>query len=213
MMNDYARSIHLLLEYLGEPVHDLSPVSTAVTAQVSSTEKLEIRNGVNYLTVPPRKPPSLKRRIRGPVQNYILLQPIRHDSAIRLLMLNPGSITVNVNGTLAPPVSLLDEKDELSFDRCSRYTIHVTVYHTPAIGQPLDNEIGTKCPICRSKFNRDTIVYRCPNCSKPLHNERDKDIPQNEKLECATICTVCPSCHADIRVNAGYRYLPEFCRK
>jgi hypothetical protein len=125
-------------------------------------------------------------------------------------MLNPADFPLLVNGKPAAPVSLLSEKDEVSFDPFSMRVAHVVLFHNPNLGPPEDSEIGELCPLCQVKITKDTILYRCYRCGNALHLESTDNKSENDHLECARICSECPTCLEPIEFDTGYRYTPEF---
>ena len=208
-MSERARAFHLLIESLGNSSPAAPPGMGPQPESPSLPERLEVGEGVNFLKISPGRPPALARGGRpARSSDTVLLQSVWREGAPKLLMLIPGGRTVTVNGVPAPVVSLLGERDEVAFDRSSRFIAHVAVYLNPRIGPPEEGEIGDTCPVCKAKFTRETTVYRCHNCSSALHHEGEEK-PEGDRLECAGICTECPICHAAIQTSAGYRHIPE----
>jgi len=84
----------------------------------------------------------------------------------------------------------------------------VTLFNKVTIGPPTENEIGEECRFCRTKIISGKRVYTCHSCGRPLHLEEEEK-PESERLQCALLCTACPTCETPILREQGYSYLPE----
>ena len=202
------QTVHLLLECVDRGLErEATPRHGA--GEAISIDPLVIRNGVNYLVQEKGKRPQLVSRAPKTKEIFALQQVTQNDMP-HLLLLSPGDRHLLVNGNVAPSITLLAEGDEVQFDRHGKFLVHVAVFNEVYIGFPSPQEVGRDCRFCRTAFLSTSRVYVCHSCGKALHLEGDEK-PEHERLQCALLCSVCPTCEAPILKKSGYRSLPEFC--
>ena len=141
--------------------------------------------------------------------NTFVFQPVRTNSDSRLLMVCPGRKRPIINGIPAPPIALLNVRDDILFPNAFEFLAHVTLFIRPRLGPVPENRIGRKCPFCRSAFLKSSHTYTCYRCGQVIHYERVGHGESNA-LDCANICDDCPVCRAPIYLADGFVYLPEF---
>ena len=191
----------------------------------SSLRVLPVPDGLSYLSVdcnppaggnPPvghkkrRREPRLTRRKPRSSAATIIFEPVRVHNQLQLLMLHDqggfdtAGVRVRHNGQRALPVTLLSLRDELHIDG---HDYFVSARRGDSIGRPEDRHVGTQCPFCRVVIQADTRVWSC-SCGAALHHE-DERWPQEQRLECATLASVCPNCQGDIEFGQGLEWEPE----
>ena len=220
-MNPIGPSFHLLIEPIETPASPDAPPAAPPRLEIpeepaflETTDDGASRRAAASASPGARAHPALLERATAPPAPAVpptpfIVQPVREGPSPLLLLLVPGGRQVIVNGSPAPPVSLLAEGDEVILDERSGAVAHVALFHRASIGPPRPEEIGVTCPLCLVPVEPDTTLYRCFHCGKPLHLEPEAR-PEGERLECARLCTECPSCHVPIRMETGYGRLPEF---
>jgi hypothetical protein len=139
-------------------------------------------------------------------KDRLLLEPVGSGQHLKLLLLSPGERRVRVNGRLAPRLCLLGEQDQFQVDQ--RHVLHVAIYNRSEPGPAGDDRVGTECPICRTKFTADAIVYTCPHCATPMHLQGE-ETPLDARLECALAVSECPLCRNKTQMTEGYTWTPE----
>jgi hypothetical protein len=144
--------------------------------------------------------------------NIFVFQPIWNNSDSHLLMVCPGRKRPIINGIPAPPIALLNVKDDILFPNAVEFMAHVTLYTRPRLGPVPENRIGRKCPLCRSTLLKNTLTYTCYRCGQVVHYKRNGHADA-DTLDCANISDRCPVCRAQIYLNDGFVYLPEFIHK
>jgi len=180
------------------------------TGRSEQPDRLEVPEGVSYVMVDGDGRPVLGRDLPEDVSSFMLIEQIHWDRAARLVLLNMGSDAPMVNGKSAPPVVLLGEGDEVVFGRAGGFVAHVTVFSRPVFGPPPENEIGNACPICLVNFSAESRTYICPVCGKPTHCDSEEE--PGTRLCCAMPGRKCPVCRTPMTFDAGFTYIPEFCR-
>jgi hypothetical protein len=141
--------------------------------------------------------------------NIFVFQPIWNNSDSHLLMVCPGRNRPIINGILAPPIALLNVKDDILFPNAFEFMAHVSIYTRPRLGPAPENRIGRQCPLCRSKLLKNTLTYTCYRCGQVIHY-KGNGYAESDTLDCANISDNCPVCRAQIYLNDGFVYLPEF---
>ena len=209
-MKSCARTVHLLLECVG-PGSEKERTASRGGAEAISIDPLVIQSGVNYLVQERGKRPRLLSRAPKRKDGMFALEQVTRNGTPYLLLVSPGERRAWVNGNVVPSIKLLAEGDEVLFDRHGEFVVHVTVFDQVYIGAVPEHEVGRECRFCRTAFVPDARVYICHSCGKALHLEADEK-PEEERLQCALLCSVCPSCQAPILKTNGYRSLPEFCK-
>lgn len=196
--------------FLFEPIS--APNSGRDRRDGLATDPLEIPNGVAVILAASRGLPKLVTADRFDPNQMFIVQPLWRQSRAELLTLSPTGRSPWVNGVPAPLLALLSMRDEVLFSRFSPVIAHLTVFVRPQIGPPALNVVGKRCPVCKTKFDRDGVVYRCHGCGQLMHcggtGNRD-----HEGLDCASVCGKCPTCESPVQLKSGYAYLPEFLRK
>ena len=190
-----------------EPISN--PTSGSTRRDDAPTARLRIPNRLAVILAGPGCPPQLVNRVRFDPERTFIIQPLWDRPRGQLLLLSPGSRRPLVNGRPAPAVTLLSIGDEILFCTSSCVIAHLTVFVRPQIGPSPRDVSGKRCPICKTKFVRDSIVYRCHGCSQLLHGGRPGNADR-QGLNCAHLCKACPICQSPIQLTAGYAYLPEF---
>jgi hypothetical protein len=205
-----AQSVHLLPERL-RAVAEEEHGAVRGTAEAACVDPLVIQPGVNHLVQKRGRRPRLVSRAPQKLAGVFGLQQVMQNGGPCLLLVCPGEGRAWVNGTPAPSIVLLADGDEVQFDPHSPFLVHVTVFSRVYIGPARAREAGRDCRFCRTSFLPGSRVYVCHSCGQPLHLEGDER-PEDERLQCALLCSVCPSCEAPILKTSGYRSLPEFCK-
>ena len=204
------QAVHLLLECVRSGAENENASHSGAAGPVS-LEPLVIKRGVNYLAQERGKRPRLISRAPKIKESLFTLQQVTQNGVPCLLLLSPGERQAWVNGTVAASITLLSDRDEVLFDKHGEFLVHVAVFNQIYIGPPSVEEVGRDCRFCRTAFLPDSRVYVCPSCGKALHLEGNEK-PEEERLQCALLCSVCPTCEAPIFKTSGYRSLPEFCK-
>src|SRR6516162_4587722 len=106
-------------------------------------------------------------------------------------MVLPPSHLVRINAAPAPRVTVLRIGDWVRLS--AGLLLRVALYNRPAIGPPGPELLGKECPVCRVPLSAETTVYVCASCGAGLHCE-GPDHAEQERLECARICSACPRC-------------------
>ena len=170
---------------------------------------LAVPPGVSYLIT--HGTPRITTREPSGSQQYFAMQPVtREQQTLELVLVCSAKHRCPpvVNGTPAPSVSILRDKDEIIFED-DELMAFVSTYTRPHIGAPPQHLINQQCPACRGDFTRETQVYICC-CGTALHHEppsRDR-----EPLECVEICEGCPTWSRPIVLHEQFSYVPEgFC--
>ncbi len=138
----------------------------------------------------------------------LMIEPLPDGPHPRLLLLTPsGAAAPTVNGRSAPRVCLLRVGDQLLLD--DGRLLHVTAYSKPIIGPPTEQQIGARCPVCRTPITKKNArVFTCP-CGSVVHYDDPADTTNDNCLECATISSECLACHHRIRLSEGFVHVPE----
>jgi hypothetical protein len=121
-----------------------------------------------------------------------------------LLAVNPSAAPLRVNGTPAPQVALLREKDHVAFGAAAFF---VAVFHRPRIGAPPEALIGKECPVCLGPITASARVYVCSGCGSALHCDADENNP--EALQCARLSNECVVCSRPIGLTEKFNWLPD----
>ena len=208
-MKSGAQKVHLLLECVG-PAHEKERTASGGGGDAIPIDPLEIQSGVNYIVQERGERPRLLSTAPKRREGLFALQQVTQNGTPYLLLLSTGERQAWVNGNVAPSVTLLADRDEVQFDRHGEFVVHVTVFDKIYIGAVPERELGRECRFCRLAFVPETRVYICSSCGKALHLEADEK-PEEERLQCALLCSVCPTCETPILKTSGYRSLPEFC--
>ncbi len=139
----------------------------------------------------------------------LMIEPLPDGPHPRLLLLTPsGAAAPTVNGHGAPRVCLLRVGDQLLLD--DGRLLHVTAYSKPIIGPPTEQQIGARCPVCRTPITKENArVFTC-TCGSVAHYDDPADTGNDSCLECATIPSDCLVCQEPISLCEGFRYVPDF---
>jgi len=87
--------------------------------------------------------------------------------------------------------------------------LHITAHSTPRIGPPTEQQIGARCPVCRTPITKENArVFTC-TCGSVSHYDDPTDTTNDNCLECATIPSECLACHHPIRLVGGFEYVPD----
>ena len=201
-----ASTFHLILE-LSAPGAADRPAPAPAGASAAPRHVLPLPGTVSILSILPNQSPALHAAPLESREHELVLEPvIRPNSMPRLVLVNPTSRKLCLNGERATRVSLLRERDQFHWDDST--TFHIAIFHRPQIGPAQADTIGRSCPICFAPFaaSADTVCYRCP-CGTVLH------LSDATGLECARAVKACPTCKLSILLQEGYDWLPEFCHE
>ena len=194
---------HLLIEEFG---------SQLISKDILKIASIEIPDRGGLLMVDDNCRPRIAHKRGYGQDNIFVFQPVWNNSDSHLLMVCPGRKRPIVNGIPAPPIALLNVKDDVLFPNAFEFRAHVTLYTRPRVGPVPDNRVGRKCPLCRSILLKDTITYTCYRCGQAIHYKGSGQ-GESDVLDCADICESCPVCRAPIYLDDGFVYLPEFMQK
>jgi hypothetical protein len=191
------------------------PRDAAQTGARESLTWIGVSEGRSQLVVSPQ---SLPRVVAGEVgqgagalaagqqpAESIVLQPVRQGFQSFLALMAPARQALRVNGVPVGPVAILSVKDQL---RLGEYLLHVSLLCQPMVGPPRGAEVGAECAVCRTPLLAVQTVYRCTNCSAALHAGHPQR-PENDRLECAAVCSDCPRCRARLARKREFAYVPE----
>lgn len=130
--------------------------------------------------------------------------PVRNrERRPHLLVCSDGREVVRVNGSLAPRVVLVKERDVLQWG--VGFQAHIALFGRPRHGPAPDHWIGRECQHCRVQFSDAVRCLVCPWCETPLH---DSDMPSG--LRCAQERSTCPGCSRAVLHEPGYASYPNF---
>jgi hypothetical protein len=195
---------HLIIEDFGS---DLK--SKELNSEIAS---IEIPDRGGLLMVDDNCLPRIADKHGYGEDNVFVFQPIWNNSDSHLLMVCPGRKRPIINGIPAPPIALLNVKDDILFPNAFQFMAHVSLYTRPRLGPVPENRAGRKCPLCRSILLKSTLTYTCYRCGQAIHYKRNGHW-DSDTLDCANICDNCPVCLARIYLNVGFVYLPEYVQK
>ena len=177
-----------------------------------STDVLPVPEGQSLLVNGPRtRKPRLARPGRhkaDPGADTITLEPVEMQRRPFLLMLHSAAGVhhgVHHNGQAAWPVTLLRVGDEV---RVGGVAFFVSSQKGQSVFPPQAEHVGVACPICTVEFDKDTLLYACGSCGTLLHCE-DSRWPEQKRLECARVASVCPKCQQAIDFEEGLEWEPE----
>jgi len=170
-------------------------------------EWLSVDDGLSFLVVEPGRAPRLTGERPSGDPGAFVLELARDARGPSLLLVSPNGQAPLVNGRPAPPVALLDERDEVRFED-SDYALHVTTFAHASTGPVPEAFVGKTCLLCRSAFKPGQGAYLCYHCGLPLHLEGE-DVPEERRLLCASLSSACRRCARPVALREGYTYLPE----
>src|SRR5215469_17030556 len=133
-------------------------------------ERLGVPPGVSYLQADAAGGVRLLGKAPGKGAPACAVEPVGGRTP-QLLLLNPAGARVRVNGQPAPPVALLNVRDQVQLG--SAPALHVTTYHAARVGPTPEGLLGKECPVCRAPLAA-TTVYVCPGCGAALHCEGEE---------------------------------------
>ncbi len=167
---------------------------------------LEVPSGVSFLWLEPDGTPIVLSE--APTSGFPLgrLEPLEDQDRPELVLTTHRGSHLRINGFPAPRASKLGLKDQLQLG--PETVLHMTVYHHPRISPPSPEKIGTKCPVCLTKFKETTRVLACPSCGCVVHAE-GQEVEVEKRLECSTVSSECPNCSSPLNRAEGYLYHPE----
>jgi hypothetical protein len=151
-------------------------------------------------------PPQVLSEVQAGLDDAIL-EPFEHEGRSYLTMVLPSNHSVRVNSALAPRVTVLRIGDWVRLN--AGLLLQVALYNRPVIGPPGTEMLGKECPVCRLPLSTETTVYTCARCGAGLHCE-GPERDEQERLECAQICSTCPRCSSPINLTEGYLDEPSF---
>ena len=166
---------------------------------------LALPSNVSILRAVPGQAPQVHAGPLESPEHELVLEPlVAHDSMPLLVLVNPTTRKLCVNGERVPRVFLLRERDQFHWD--DSCVFHVSIFHRPQIGLAPADKSGKPCPICLAPFTDDlsAMCYRC-QCGTVLH------LNDPTGLECARVVNECPNCKHPITLKEGYTWLPDFC--
>jgi hypothetical protein len=185
---------------------DASESSASGPASATETRRrLEVPlDGPALLTL--TDPPQLLPEVQTGL-DIAVVEPVRHEGRSYLTMVLPPNHSVRINAAPAPRVTVLRIGDWVRLSAGLR--LQVALYNRPAIGPPGPELLGKECPVCRVPLSSETTVYACASCGAGLHCEGPEHDEQ-DRLECARICSACPRCTMPINLTEGYLDDPSF---
>ncbi|MHC4415958.1 MAG: hypothetical protein ACYS0G_11800 [Planctomycetota bacterium] len=169
---------------------------------------LMVPEGMSYLLARPGQPPQVQAHEPESGSNVFILEPIRRDRQLRLLLVSPTADRVLLNAAPAPRVAVLQVKDQLTLAD-GRLLLVLSMYVRPYVGGPKPETIGRKCSLCHIAIEATARVYVCCFCGEPLHCEKGPDQDPEAGLQCAATTTTCPACLNDIVKTEGLTHIPE----
>ncbi|MFV1965913.1 MAG: hypothetical protein ACC628_10850, partial [Pirellulaceae bacterium] len=92
----------------------------------------------------------------------------------------------------------LGTRDSVRLGACELY--YVTQRITPHVGQPTEDIIGQKCPVCAIEIDKNTSVVTC-RCSAVYHDETvdsHPDVDEQDRLNCFEKIKTCLSCGREV---------------
>jgi hypothetical protein len=131
-----------------------------------------------------------------------LLEPVEHENGLCLLVLATDRRPLGVNGQRSARIACLEERDVLQLP--GGRTFHVALYTRCVIGPAPDSYADKPCGVCHQPV-AGARVYLCSACQSAVHCDRRNP---DEPLDCLSICSECPSCHAPL-LRDGYGWVPE----
>ncbi|NOX56213.1 MAG: hypothetical protein GXP27_17575 [Planctomycetes bacterium] len=127
----------------------------------------------------------------------------RHDAELGFYVLRSqfanrlAVITIKqpilVNGLPALSLAVAATQDTLTV---GKVTFYVTERIRPHVGQPTEEMVGLKCPMCRIAVDVDSIIVAC-RCGAVYHHETEDSRPElqaDERLNCLDQIRVCLAC-------------------
>jgi len=148
---------------------------------------------------------SLASQVTDDGRPVFLAEPLHSAGGFaRMVVSCARNAVLRVNGSLAPRIVVVRERDAIQFNGCA--PVYLAVYSTPPIGEVPQSAVGKECPVCRVPFIPGARVYVC-TCGAVLHCEDDKG---DDGLQCALMTSGgCMVCKHPLILKAGYANLPE----
>ena len=202
---------HLLIEDFGSDLQSKELNSDSSPA-AGNLITIEIPDRGGLLTVDDNCLPRIVQRYCCSKENIFVFQPIWNSSGSHLLMVCPDRNRPMINGIPAPPIALLNVKDDILFPNALEFMAHVSIYTRPRLGPVPEYRIGRQCPLCRSLLLKNMLTYTCYQCGQAVHYKLNGDA-DSDALDCANVCDNCPVCRTPIYLEDGFIYLPEFIQK
>lgn len=136
----------------------------------------------------------------------LVLDPLPDGPQPRLLLLAPEGVAApRVNGRRAPRVCLMRIGDQLLL--ADGRLLHLTAFDSRRVGPGVGLRADARCLVCRAPFQDDAQVYSCP-CGAAMHYD-PAEVPASARLLCATLSANCASCRRSIRLEGGFRHVPD----
>lgn len=183
---------------------------------ISSLNAVHIPDGVSFLEVTDDEV-KLSPRVDGADgarRALVAFEATQRGGQPMLMMVSEGEPRPRVNGMTPPRLTVLRERDQISFaDR--DLLLHVTGYVKAYIGGPPESlcESGAVCALCSLPFAPDTQVYVCPYCQNTMHMETNEHKSGDRPLACVTPGSpgsACVSCGQPIVADGeAYTWLPD----
>lgn len=188
-MPDIRRQLHLVIDDAAERADVLRTV--------------RIPEGASYLR-PGRPVDQLVAAEGSPGEPRI--EPLLDSPQPRLLVLCPsGGAVPRINGRRGPRVCLLRVGDQLQL--ADGLLLHLTVENVPRIEPPGEDQIGTRCGLCRTAITAEhRRVYTCNICETVLHHDEPG---ADDALECAALRGECAGCAQPVDLEGGFGYVPD----
>jgi hypothetical protein len=163
---------------------------------------LTVPRGTSSLSVPVADGASLQLGTAPNSRDALVFEAL--DDRTLLVCATPETV-LRFNGHPAPPIAPLVVGDRL--DLVHGASVHVTVEARARAVAPDPELVGTVCPMCRVPIAADSRVHVCPRCRTALHLEGD-DKPSATRLECARLCSSCPTCAHPLSLQGGLIDVP-----
>jgi hypothetical protein len=123
----------------------------------------------------------------------------------RLLLAVPPGAAVGLNGAPAPRLTRLASADRI--DLPAGVTLHVARERCGAPGAVPADLVGESCGLCRVPLTPETRVWICDACGAAMHLEPE-DVPEQTRLTCALLASVCTQCQGPIDLGTGLDHVP-----
>jgi hypothetical protein len=163
-------------------------------------EMLAVAAGVSSVALGPAGDPEiLGAEGPAPTRSMFQLEPVEVERHPALLMLASRPSPVRVNGTPAPPLSLLEVGDVIQL---GDVLLHVSWLRAPQVGPAAEHLVGKTCPVCRTPITASATVFVHEECGTALHLE-----PDENGLQCALLGD-CASCGRPVSLDSGLSYRP-----
>lgn len=130
-----------------------------------------------------------------PIDAPFAFEAVKVDGRPSLLVEQRGEAELSVNGLDAPPIAVLRAGDVVRLGSTS--PAYEVVFKSRAwVGMATADMTGKTCAFCRTAVQGHRVVV-C-GCGAILHHDQPATA---ERLECASLSRVCPSCEKPLLEN------------